>query len=97
LFAELNAVRGENAALDGEVQWLATAFDDKATLESRSRLVTERAALALQGAILLKAGNATVADAFCASRLGGAHGMAFGTLEPGAAIGGLIEGAWGEG
>ena len=93
LFTELNAVRGENAALDREVQWLATAFDDKATLESRSRLVTERAALALQGAILLRAGHATVADAFCASRLGGAHGMAFGTLDPGAPIAALIEGA----
>lgn len=91
LFAELHAVRGENAALDREVQWLAAAFDDRATLESRSRMVTERAALALQGATLIRSGNAPVADTFCASRLGTSHGLAFGTLDPRAPMGELIE------
>lgn len=93
LFAELRAVRGGNAALDREVDWLAAALDDRASLETRSRLVVERAALALQGAILVKAGHAAVADSFCASRLGGAHGVAFGTLDARVPTGALIEGA----
>jgi putative acyl-CoA dehydrogenase len=91
LFAELHAVRGENAALDREMQWLATALDDRATLEARSRMVTERAALALQGAILIRASNASIAGTFCASRLGSGHGLAFGTLDPNAPMGELIE------
>jgi putative acyl-CoA dehydrogenase len=40
----------------------------------------ERLVLALQGALLLKSSSAEVADAFCASRLDGDHGGAFGTL-----------------
>lgn len=91
LFAELHAVRGENAALDHEMQWLAAALDDRATLEVRSRMVTERAALALQGAILIRSGNASIAGTFCASRLGSGHGLAFGTLDPHAPMGELIE------
>jgi putative acyl-CoA dehydrogenase len=93
LFAELRAARGASAALDREVDWLANDLDDRASLEGRSRLVVERAALALQGAILVQAGNADAADSFCASRLDGAHGLAFGTLDPSAPMGALIEGA----
>ena len=93
LFAELRAARGANPALDREADRLANALDARASLEARSRLVVERAALALQGAILVRAGNADVADSFCASRLGGAHGLAFGTLDPSAPMGALIDGA----
>ena len=47
-------------------------------------------ALALQASVLLRGGDAAVADSFCASRLGDEHGAAFGTLAPGAAIDLLI-------
>ena len=40
-------------------------------------------ALAFQGALLVRSGDAAVADAFCASRLAGDRGLAFGTLPPG--------------
>ena len=40
-------------------------------------------ALALQASLLVRHGDPAVADAFCASRLGGDHGMAFGTLPRG--------------
>ena len=40
-------------------------------------------ALALQGALLVRDGDAAVAEAFCASRLAGRHGLAFGTLPVG--------------
>ena len=90
-FAELLSVRGEHPDLDQENRWLGQAFDDKTTLELRSRHVVERMALALQAAILIRAGNAEVANAFCSSRLAGDHGLAFGTLAADAPMRGLIE------
>ncbi len=39
-------------------------------------------ALVLQGSLLVRFGDDAVADAFCASRLGGDAGRAFGTLPP---------------
>ena len=48
-------------------------------------------ALALQASLLLRAGNAEVAAAFCESRLAGAHGYAFGTLGRGAPLTALVE------
>jgi putative acyl-CoA dehydrogenase len=80
LFAELLAARGLDASLDQELHWLNEAFDERTTLEVRSRMVVERTALALQAALLLRAGREDVARAFCRSRLGGEHGLAFGTL-----------------
>lgn len=79
-FGELMTAKGGNAHLDREIAWLATAFDDVTTLELRSRMVVERMALALQAAVLVRAGNAAVADTFCATRLGGEHGLNYGTL-----------------
>ena len=40
-------------------------------------------ALTLQGALLVRHGDPAVADAFCASRLAGDWGHAFGTLPAG--------------
>jgi putative acyl-CoA dehydrogenase len=37
-------------------------------------------AVVLQGSLLLRHGDPAVADAFCASRLGGDWGRSFGTL-----------------
>ena len=50
-----------------------------APAEAGARALVERLALALQAAVLLRAGS-PIAPAFCRSRLGGAHGLAFGTL-----------------
>jgi putative acyl-CoA dehydrogenase len=90
-FGELLAARGEHADLDREIHWLTQAFEDRSTVEVRSRMIVERMALALQAAILLRTGNAEVAQAFCASRLGGAHGFNFGTLPADAPLAALIE------
>jgi len=91
LFGELLGAKGQHPDYDRELGWLAKAFDDIATLEARSRYVVERAALALQASVLLRAGNRTVADTFCASRLGGQHGLAFGTLHADAPLTALIQ------
>jgi putative acyl-CoA dehydrogenase len=64
---------------------------DPETLESRARGLVERMALALQASLLLRYGDPAVADAFCASRLAGEAGRAFGTLPPGADFGRIIE------
>ena len=47
-------------------------------------------ALALQGSLLVRYGDPAVADAFCASRLSGDWGQAFGTLPAGVDFGRII-------
>ncbi|MGH8461911.1 MAG: acyl-CoA dehydrogenase family protein [Stenotrophobium sp.] len=89
-FGELLAARGEHADFDREIRSLTQAFDDVATLETRSRSIVERMALALQASILLRAGNPAVAGSFCATRLGGQHGFNFGTLPADAPLETLI-------
>ncbi len=91
LFAELLAARGLDSSLDQELHWLNEVLDERTTLELRSRMVVERTALALQAAILLRAGNDDVARSFCRSRLGGEHGLAFGTLSADVPMSALIE------
>jgi putative acyl-CoA dehydrogenase len=56
---------------------------DLETIESRARRLVEKMALALQGSLLVRYGDEAVADAFCASRLSGDWGQAFGTLPAG--------------
>jgi putative acyl-CoA dehydrogenase len=64
---------------------------DPETMETRARSLVERMALALQGSLLVRFGDPAVADAFCASRLGGDWGRAFGTLSPGTAFERIVE------
>jgi len=97
VFKELHAARGGHAALDAEVGRLESEFRDAQSLEPRARLVVERLALALQGALLVRAGKSAISDAFCTSRLGGAHGSTFGTLPVGAPLAALVERAFPEG
>jgi len=53
--------------------------------------LTERIALALQGALLVQGAPRTTSDAFCASRLvPGAWGRTFGTLGKGVDVAPLI-------
>jgi putative acyl-CoA dehydrogenase len=48
-------------------------------------------ALALQASLLVRHGDPAVADAFCASRLAGDSGLAFGTLPSGADFARIVE------
>jgi len=54
--------------------------------ESDGRRAVERLAIALEASLLVRFSPPAVADAFCASRLEGASGRAFGTLPKNAAI-----------
>jgi putative acyl-CoA dehydrogenase len=64
---------------------------DLETIESRARRLVEKMALALQASLLVRYGDEATADAFCASRLSGDWGQAFGTLPAGTDFGRIIE------
>jgi putative acyl-CoA dehydrogenase len=80
-FAEVQ----EGAVAEPRLAAFATSLRDELpgdleTIESRARRVVEKMALALQASLLVRYGDEAVADAFCASRLSGDWGQAFGTL-----------------
>jgi putative acyl-CoA dehydrogenase len=89
--AELEPARGADARLDAHVERLKSQFADPATLESRARRVVESMALALEGSLLVQSAPPAVADAFCASRLGGDGGLEYGTLPAGSDFETIIE------
>ena len=65
--------------------------EDPEILEVRACRVVEGMALAFQASLLVRHGDPAVADAFCASRLGGDWGEAFGTLPAGTDFKRIIE------
>ncbi|MGW7056251.1 acyl-CoA dehydrogenase family protein [Streptomyces sp. NPDC054887] len=77
---EIGQARGADHRLDGAIKDLLTELADLGGMEGRARRVVERMALVLQGSLLVRWAPPEVADAFCASRLGGDWGTAFGTL-----------------
>lgn len=77
---EVGKARGADHRLDGAIKDLLTELADLEGIEARARRLTERLALVLQGSLLVRFAPSEVADAFCASRLGGDGGAAFGTL-----------------
>ncbi|HTT09657.1 MAG TPA: isovaleryl-CoA dehydrogenase [Burkholderiaceae bacterium] len=91
LVAEMSTARGGDRRLDA---FCATLGDDLGRTdvdESEARALTERIALALQGALLVQGAPKATADAFCASRLvAGAAGRSFGTLPRGADVAPLL-------
>jgi putative acyl-CoA dehydrogenase len=77
---EVEQARGADQRLDTFVAKLKDEACDPADLEVRARRVVEDLALALQGSLMVRHSPAEVADAFCASRLAGEGGRAYGTL-----------------
>jgi putative acyl-CoA dehydrogenase len=59
--------------------------------ESQARALVRELVLVLQAVLLIKHAPAAVADAFCASRLDGAGGSAFGLLQTGLDMRGVVE------
>jgi putative acyl-CoA dehydrogenase len=82
-FAELDSARGGDQRLDARVGRLKDEFADPLTLETRARRVVEGMAVCLQGALLVRNGDAAVADAYCASRVASECGLEYGTLPAG--------------
>ncbi|MEV6792033.1 acyl-CoA dehydrogenase family protein [Streptomyces sp. NPDC051320] len=77
---EVGKARGADHRLDRAIKDLLTDLADLEGVEARARRLVERIALVLQGSLLVRWAPPAVADAFCASRLGGDWGTAFGTL-----------------
>ncbi|MFG2884552.1 acyl-CoA dehydrogenase family protein [Streptomyces sp. NPDC048297] len=81
--AEIGRAHGADHRLDRAVKDLFSELADLDGIEGRARRLAERLALVLQGSLLVRHAPPEVADAFCASRLGGDRGASFGTLPTG--------------
>ncbi|GLZ12473.1 acyl-CoA dehydrogenase [Actinomadura sp. NBRC 104425] len=90
-FAEVESASGADSRLDTAVKQVKDSLADPATIELRARRVVERLALVLQASLLVRHGHPAVADAFCATRLDGDWGAAFGTLPPGLDLAAVID------
>ncbi|MEV7884669.1 acyl-CoA dehydrogenase family protein [Streptomyces sp. NPDC002817] len=88
---EVGKARGADHRLDGAIKNLLTELADLEGIEARARRLTERLALVLQGSLLVRFAPPEVADAFCASRLGGDAGTAFGTLPHSLPLASIVE------
>ncbi|MEU2435780.1 acyl-CoA dehydrogenase family protein [Streptomyces rubradiris] len=88
---EIGRAHGANHRLDRAVKDLFTELADLEGVEGRARRLVERLALVLQGSLLVRHAPPEVADAFCASRLGGDHGASFGTLPAGLDLESVVE------
>ncbi|MFF1273494.1 acyl-CoA dehydrogenase family protein [Streptomyces marokkonensis] len=89
LFDELALTRGADARLDAAVAGLKDRLAEGS--QANARRLVERMALTLQGSLLVRHAPAAVADAFCATRLGGDWGHAFGTLPATAGLDAIVE------
>jgi len=90
-FAEVMEGAGAEAKLDSYVSALRDEIPgDVETIQERARRIVEKMAIALQASLLIRYGDQAVADAFCASRLSGDWGYAFGTLPAGTDFSSII-------
>jgi putative acyl-CoA dehydrogenase len=90
-FAEVDAAAGADHRLDEAAERLRKDLANLDDIETRARRLVETMALVLQGSLLVRHGDPAVADAFCASRLGGDWGVAFGTLPVGVNTSAILE------
>ncbi|MFF9281664.1 acyl-CoA dehydrogenase family protein [Streptomyces griseosporeus] len=88
---EIGRSRGADHRLDAAAKNLLTELGDLEGVEGRARRLAERLALVLQGSLLVRFAPPEVADAFCAARLGGDGGAAFGTLPSTLDLAALVE------
>ncbi|MFD8231440.1 acyl-CoA dehydrogenase family protein [Streptomyces sp. NPDC059696] len=89
LFGELALAGGADTRLDAAVTRLKAGLSEASPVTAR-RLV-EQMALTLQASLLVRHAPPAVADAFCATRLGGDWGHAFGTLPQTAGLDAIVE------
>ncbi|TVP54596.1 MAG: isovaleryl-CoA dehydrogenase [Halomonadaceae bacterium] len=82
-FGELALARGLDPRFDAFSDQLQADFRRQDDIQYRARNMTERMALALQGALLLQGDSPLMADAFCAARLDGRPNFNYGSLPAG--------------
>jgi putative acyl-CoA dehydrogenase len=88
-FAEVELATGANQILDKAVESLKDALA-AGPLEREARRIAERLAVILQASLLVRHAPASVADAFCASRLGDDQSRAYGTLPAAADLDAIV-------
>lgn len=89
--SEVAKGRGANAQLDEFAIELGKRLTEPSGPEPVARRIVEMMAVALQASLLVRYSSAAVADAFCATRLGGHWGHAFGTLPQGLNTQAIVE------
>ncbi len=80
--SELNAAKGSDKDYDAALIRLESLLAKPGEAVPRARQIVELMARLLQGSVLLREGDAKVAEAFCATRLGSEREHQFGTLAP---------------
>ena len=90
-FDEVDKAKGQNNTLDQYVQSLKQEFTDLSNIEYRARNIVDRLALAFQASLLIRNGNHTISDLFCASRLAHSGGHNIGTMPTGGDCASIIE------
>jgi putative acyl-CoA dehydrogenase len=93
VIAEWRDAGGADRRFDRFCAKLEADFIRHPPAESEARRLVERLVLAVQGALLLRHASDGVADAFCASRIEGDWGGAFGTLPGGIDAGAIARAA----
>ena len=89
--AEVERASGADARLDAALVDLKDMLARTEEFELRARRLVESMALVFQGALLVQHAPPAVADAYCASRLDGEWGRAFGTLPSGCDFEAIVE------
>lgn len=91
LFDEIEKSGKENHFLTTFVDHLKNQFPKEEEMEREARRFVENLVLALQASLLVRSSPSDVADAFCATRLGGDWGNCFGTLPSSVSLDPIIE------
>jgi putative acyl-CoA dehydrogenase len=89
--AEIRRARGSNQHLDAATDELAHELRNDTPDEGHARRLTERLGLLLQAALLVQNSPASMADAFCESRLGSNGYASFGSLAGNADHAAIVE------
>jgi len=88
---EIALAKGMHPALDAALLQLDGMLAAPGRFEANARRIVEDMALAVSASLLLRYAPAGLAEAFCASRLAGARGMALGTLPEGLRIRDVVD------
>jgi putative acyl-CoA dehydrogenase len=89
--ALIEEIGGAGVRLEERVASLPRMLKDLGSAEPQARRIVEEIALALQASLMVRHADEESADAFCASRLEGDGGRAFGTLPAGARCAAILE------
>ena len=90
VLAELAAARGVDRRFDAALARLHAELADTDDLPSRARRIAALISLCLQGSLLLRHAEPSVADTFCATRLAGDWSPVLGCLPPRSPVSALV-------